>query len=203
MINTIIFDLGGVLIDWNPKYLFEKIFDSKEEMEHFLNEICTPDWNEEQDAGRSIEEATNLLVQQHPEHANNIRAFYGRWPEMLGGVLEGTVTIFNKLKQKGIYKILALTNWSAETYPIAQQQFEFLNRFDGVVVSGTEKLRKPYTQFYQILLDRYQVQPNEALFIDDNLRNIKAAQAMGIDSIHFTTPEALVNELAMRGIILD
>lgn len=200
MINTIIFDLGGVLIDWNPKHLYRKIFSDEVEIDNFLNTICTSDWNEEQDAGRTLKEATETLVKEHPEHEENIRAYYSRWEEMLGGAIEGTVDIFKKLKAAKTYKIYALTNWSAETFPIAQQKFELLNWFDGVVVSGTEKYRKPFPKFYHILLERYNVKPEEALFIDDNERNIKAARELGIDSIHFLSPPQLVEELKARGI---
>jgi 2-haloacid dehalogenase len=202
MINTIIFDLGGVLVDWNPKYLYRKIFSDEKEMEHFLDNVCTSDWNEEQDAGRTLKEATESLVKEHPQHEQNIRAYYDRWQEMLAGPIEATVEIFKKMKESKKFKLLALTNWSYETYPIAQQHYEFLNWFDGVVVSGTEKLRKPFPEFYQILLDRYSVKTSEALFIDDNLRNVKAARQMGIDSIHFTTADQLEKELQDRGIHL-
>lgn len=139
MINTIIFDLGAVLIDWNPHYLYRTLFTNEQEMKDFLANICTPDWNEEQDAGRSLQEGTDLLVSQFPEHEANIRAFYGRWMEMLGEPLHGTIEIFRQLKASGKYKIYALTNWSAETFPIALERFDFLGWFDGIVVSGTEK----------------------------------------------------------------
>ncbi len=201
MIQTIIFDLGGVLIDWNPEYLYRKLFTNEPEMRHFLENICTPDWNEEQDGGRTIQDATNYLLAKHPEHAENIRAFYGRWPEMLGGTIAGTVAIFKELKETGKYKFYALTNWSAETFPVAQQQYDFLGWFDGIVVSGTEKDRKPFASFYQTLLNRYNVQPEEAIFIDDNLRNVRAAEALGITSIRFISPEALREELQAQGIL--
>ena len=191
MIKTIIFDLGGVLIDWNPEYLYRKLFTDEAEMRHFLQNICTPDWNEEQDGGRSLQEATDYLLARYPDHADNIQAFYGRWPEMLGGAISGTVEIFKELKATGKYNFYALTNWSAETYPIATERFEFLGWFDGVVVSGEEKDRKPFATFYQTLLKRFNVNPSEAIFIDDNLRNIQAAEVLGITSIPFTTPEAL------------
>ncbi len=201
MTKTIIFDLGAVLIDWNPHYLYRNLFEEEAKMLHFLENICTPDWNEEQDAGRPLHEATAYLVEKHPEHEELIRAFYGRWDEMLGGAIEGTVEIFRELKESGKYKLYALTNWSAETFPIAQERFEFLSWFDGTVVSGEEKDRKPFDSFYHTLLKRYEVHPSEAVFIDDNLRNIKAAQQLGIDSIHFTTPEALREELKRREIL--
>jgi 2-haloacid dehalogenase len=201
MINTIIFDLGAVLIDWNPQHLYRKIFDNEAEMLHFLQHICTPDWNEEQDGGRTLQEATDYLIARHPEHEENIRHFYGRWEEMLGGPITGTVEIFRELKEKERYKFYALTNWSAETFPVALERFDFLNWFDGIVVSGTEKDRKPFASFYQTLLNRYQVNPAEALFIDDNLRNVKAAEQLGIKSVHFTSPEDLRNSLQTFGLL--
>jgi 2-haloacid dehalogenase len=201
MINTVIFDLGGVLIDWNPEYLYRKLFVNEQEVKRFLADICTPDWNEEQDAGRSLKEGTDLLVAQHPEQEENIRAFYGRWEEMLGGAIEGTVDLFKQLKQSGKYKIYALTNWSEETFVIAKREYDFLGWFDGIVVSGTEKTRKPSAQFYQILLDRYQVKPQEALFIDDNHRNIVAAEQLGIKSIHFKSAVQLEAELKQLSVL--
>lgn len=200
MINTIIFDLGAVLIDWNPHYLYRKLFANEQEMKDFLANITTPDWNEEQDAGRSLHEGTELLVAQHPHNEENIRAFYGRWNEMLGDAIEGSVEIFKQLKDSGKYKIYALTNWSAETFPVAVERFDFLNWFDGIVVSGAENMRKPAPAFYQILLDRYHVKAKNALFIDDNLRNVLAAEKLGLKSLLFTNPEKLKRDLEILGI---
>ena len=201
MINTIIFDLGAVLVDWNPNYLYRKLIADEQEMQDFLTNITTPDWNEEQDAGRSLKEGTDLLVQQHPQHEAHIRAFYDRWDEMLGDPIQGTIDLFKQLKESGKYKIYALTNWSAETFPVALERYDFMRWFDGIVVSGAEKMRKPAPEFYQLLLDRYNVNPQEALFIDDNLRNILAAEKMGITCIHFTSPEQLKIELEKLHLI--
>lgn len=201
MYTTIIFDLGGVLIDWNPKYLYRKIFTDEKEMEDFLENICTPDWNEEQDAGRSLQEATEMLVERHPDHKENITAYYSRWSEMLGGSIQDTVEIFRELKSAKKYELYALTNWSAETFPIALGEYEFLSWFDGIVVSGTEKIRKPFPEFYKILLDRYEVKADEAIFIDDNKRNIDAAKKVGIDSIHYINPTQLKDELMNRKVL--
>ncbi|HZX57319.1 MAG TPA: HAD family phosphatase, partial [Mucilaginibacter sp.] len=129
MINTVIFDLGAVLIDWNPRYMYRTLFKDEAEMEKFLADITTPDWNEEQDAGRPLQEGTEILVQKFPEHEHHIRAFYGRWDEMLGEAFHDTVEIFRQLKESGKYKIYALTNWSAETFPVALDRFEFLSWF--------------------------------------------------------------------------
>jgi 2-haloacid dehalogenase len=201
VITTIIFDLGSVLVDWNPNYLYRKLFADEQEMQDFLANITTPDWNEEQDAGRPLQEGTDLLIQQHPQHEENIRAFYDRWDEMLGDPIQGTIDLFKQLKESGRYKVYALTNWSAETFPIALERYDFMGWFDGIVVSGVEKICKPAPEFYQLLLDRYNVDPQEALFIDDNLRNVLAAEKMGITSIHFTSPEQLKEELVKRALI--
>jgi 2-haloacid dehalogenase len=181
--------------------MYRTIFTNEQEMKDFLANICTSDWNEEQDAGRSLQEGTDILVAQFPEHEANIRAFYSRWEEMLGEPFHGTVEIFKKLKASNKYKIYALTNWSAETFPVALQRFDFLNWFDGIVVSGAEKMRKPALEFYQLLLDRYQVNPQEALFIDDNYRNVLAAEKAGIKTIHFTSAEQLAKELEERRVL--
>ncbi|TWF37077.1 2-haloacid dehalogenase [Chitinophaga polysaccharea] len=201
-ISTIIFDLGAVLIDWNPRHLYRKIFSSEEEMEAFLRDVCTSDWNEVQDEGRSLEEGTNLLIKSFPQHETNIRAYYGRWEEMLGGEIEGTKNILQQLKESGQYKLYALTNWSNETFPIAWAIYPSLHWFDGIVVSGKEKIRKPDHAFYQLLLNRYQVPAAQALFIDDNIRNVIAAREFGIDSILFENSHQLKNELEKRSIIV-
>lgn len=195
-IQTIIFDLGGVLIDWNPRYLYRKLLDDEAKIEHFLAHIATSDWNEAQDAGRSLAEGTELLVAKHPEYETLIRAFYGRWPEMLGGAIEGTVGILRTLKTAGEYDLFALTNWSAETWPVALREYDFLHWFQGVLVSGEEKMRKPAPAFYKLLEQRFPLKLSSSLFIDDNLRNVEAARALGLRSIHFQSPEALQLELA-------
>ena len=200
-IKAIIFDLGNVLIDWNPDYVFDKLFEDKEQKKHFLQNICTMEWNEQQDSGRSLKEATETLVAKYPEWKEYIEAYYGRWKDMLGGPIHDTVEIFRQLKQSGRYKLYALTNWSAELFPIALELYEFLHWFDGRVVSGEEKLRKPSSEFYHVLLDRYNLQPQETLFIDDNLRNVKAAEALGMTSIHFQSPEQLKRELEQLQIL--
>ncbi len=200
-ITTIIFDLGGVLIDWNPNYVFDDTyFDSPEKRNYFFEHICTSDWNEEQDAGRSIVEATQELIQKFPDWEQPIRDFYGRWTEMLKSPIPETVEIFRQLKESGKYKTYALTNWQAGLFEIALVRYNFLHWFDGRVVSGEEKTRKPFPEFYNILLSRYNVKPEEALFIDDNLRNIKAAQAMGINSIHYLDPAQLKESLTAFGL---
>lgn len=201
-INTIIFDLGGVLIDWNPKYVFdETYFESVEKRDYFFTQICSLDWNEQQDAGRSIVEATEELIKQFPDWEPAIRDYYGRWTEMLKGPIPGSVEIFRQLKESGKYKLYALTNWGAGLFDIALVRYNFLHWFDGRVVSGEEKIRKPFPEFYQRLLDRYIIQPEETLFIDDNWRNVEAAEAMGIRSIHYQSSQQLNKELIRLKIL--
>ncbi len=200
-VDTIIFDLGAVLIDWNPRYLYRKIYKTEEEIDWFLENICTNDWNEKQDAGRSFEEATEELLSKHPEHEIAIRAWYGRWKETMNGPIQESVNIFRELKDSGRFKIYALTNWSAETFPWALEKFEFLHWFDGIVVSGVEKTRKPFPEFFQILFDRHNVNPAKALFIDDNLRNVDGGHAIGLPGIHFVSPAQLRAELQRLKVI--
>jgi 2-haloacid dehalogenase len=195
-INTIIFDLGGVLIDWNPKYLYRKIFRSEMAVDYFLNNITTPDWNEQQDGGRSLEEATKLLVDQYPEYTTEIEAFYGRWEEeMLGGAIEGTVDVLKSFIDNPDYKVYALTNWSAETFPFARKKFSFLKWFDGILVSGEENMKKPDPDIYDLIIDRFGIDRSRSIFIDDSLRNVNGAEKAGIQSIHFTDPIALKDRL--------
>lgn len=202
VIKAIIFDLGNVLIDWNPLHVFtDTYFDSLEKRDFFMNHICTMDWNEQQDEGRSIVEATMELLEKFPDWEQPIRDYYGRWTEMLGGPIAESVEIFRQIKESGNYKTYALTNWQAGLFEIALVRYNFLYWFDGRVVSGEEKMRKPAPAFYQLLLNRYNLKAEEALFIDDNLRNIKAAEALGIRSIHFQLPAQLNNELRQLNIL--
>jgi 2-haloacid dehalogenase len=202
MIRTVIFDLGGVLIDWNPDYVFKTIFSDEKELKWFYEHICTPDWNEEQDAGRDLSEATEMLVKQYPDHEQNIRAYYGRWEEMLKGPIHDTVEIFRELKEGGKYHLLALTNWSHQTFPIALERFDFLHWFHGRVVSGEERTRKPFRDIYMTLITRYDVDPSTAVYIDDNERNLVTARELGMQTIHFRDPAGLKEALKKIGVEL-
>lgn len=202
-IDTIIFDLGGVLIDWNPEYVYLDAFNGdREKMQWFFNNICTMHWNENQDAGYPIQQATEDLVKQFPQYKKYIKMYYERWEEMLGGEISDTVKILESLIKSNTYKIVALTNWSNETFPIAQQHFEFLKWFEGIVVSGDEKTRKPFDEIYNICLNRFHIKPEKAIFIDDSLRNIEAADKLGINSIHFKNPKQLLQDLKLFNINL-
>lgn len=201
-IQTIIWDLGGVLVDWNPRYVYdETYFASEADRDYFFRHVCTSEWNEEQDAGRSLAEATSLVLAQYPEWEKAIRDYYGRWEEMLKGPVAGTVEIFRQLKEKPALRHYALTNWSAETFPVALARYDFLHWFDGRVVSGEERMRKPFPEFYKVLLDRYAVDPATTLFIDDSKRNVDAAINLGIPSLQFLSPPQLQGELRMRGLL--
>ncbi len=200
-IKAIIWDLGNVLVDWKPSYVFDKMFDDEEKKKYFLQNVCTLEWNEEQDAGRSIKEGTEVLIKKFPEWKEYIEAYYDRWEEMLGGPLHDTVEILKQLREAGKYKLYALTNWSAETFPRALAKYEFLHWFNGRVVSGEEKMRKPSKEFYSLLLNRYVLQAHEVLFIDDNLRNIKAAEEMGMNVLLFKDADQLKKDLIKARIL--
>jgi len=192
MITTILFDLGKVLIGWNPIIPYLKAFDGdREKAQWFLDNICTMDWNEEQDAGRILAEATRIKTAEYPEYEDLIKLYYDEWETMLTGAIEGTVEIFRELKESKKYRIYAITNWSAETFPVAQARYEFLQWFEGISVSGELKMRKPFPEIYQYTLEKYNISPSEAVFIDDNLKNVEAARALGIHAIHFHNPEQL------------
>ena len=195
-INTIIFDLGGVLIDWNPRYVFDdNYFDSEEKRQFFFNSVCTSDWNEEQDAGRSIVEATQLLVKQFPDWEKPIRDYYGRWTDMLSGPIHETVELFRELKEKDSYKMYALTNWQEGLFDIALVRYNFLHWFDGRVVSGEEKTRKPFSEIYETLINRFEIDPSTAIYTDDNIRNLHPAKELGFTTIHFQSPAQFREDL--------
>ncbi len=202
-IDTIIFDLGGVLIDWNPEYVYLEVFKGdREKMQWFFDNVCTHDWNENQDAGYPLSKATEERVALFPEHEEHIRMFYGRWEEMLGKAIEGTVEILKKLIESKQFKVVALTNWSHETFPIALETFDFLHWFEGILVSGEEKTRKPFKDIYELTLDRFNIEAEKSVFIDDNLRNINAAKELGINTIHFKNPEQLKTQLSAFDITI-
>jgi 2-haloacid dehalogenase len=196
-----IFDLGGVLIDWNPRHLYRKLFDGDEAaMEQFLATVCTTAWNERQDAGRSFAEATQELLPRHADKIELIEAFGKRFDEMIGGAIDGTVDVLAELKQRAV-PVYAITNWSAETFPPQRWRFAFLSWFDGIVVSGMEGVIKPDPRIFRILCERHRIAPKTAVFIDDVAANAAAASALGIHGIHFRSPEQLRRELIEVGML--
>ncbi len=199
-IDTVVFDLGNVLIQWDPRHLYRKIFGTDETaMEYFLSEVCTMAWNEQQDRGRPWDEGIAEAIARHPAYAPQIRAFYDRWEEMIPGALEDTVDILQQLRTLNL-RLLALTNWSAQTYHFAEARFPFLSWFEGIVVSGRERLVKPEPAIYQLLIQRYQLRPETTAFIDDSLRNVAAAQDQGLQAIYFHGAGALRLQLQALGI---
>ena len=199
--STVVFDLGGVLIDWDPRHLYRKLFAGDEAaMEHFLATVCTHEWNRCQDAGRSFAEGARLLKAEHPDKTELIDAYGNRFDEMLAGPIPGSVEILAELRDRGI-PLYGLTNWSAETYPAALQRFAFLRWFRGILVSGEVQVIKPEPRIFELLIERFAIEPQRAVYIDDVEANVAAARPFGIHGIHFTTPANLRQELAGRGLL--
>jgi 2-haloacid dehalogenase len=199
--DTVVFDFGGVLIDWNPRHLYRKLFAGDEvAMEHFLATVCTHEWNRGQDAGRTFADGARLLKAQHPDNAELIDAYCARFDEMTPGAIAGSVEILAELKVLG-KPLYGLTNFSAETYPPTFGRFEFLRWFHGVLVSGEVGVIKPDPRIFELLLERFSIDPKCAVFIDDVAANVDAARPFGIHAIHFTTPAALRAELAELGLV--
>lgn len=184
MIKNIIFDFGGVLLDWNPRYLYKSYFNNDEEMEHFLADICNGEWNIKQDAGRPFAEAVKELQAKFPEYAEAIQMYDDDWEKMLKCELPESIDLLKELKSMG-YGIYGLTNWSAEKIGYAFANYSFFSLFDGIVVSGVEKVVKPDRKIYEILLERYSLKPGECVFIDDNQDNVDMAKVLGINAIRF------------------
>jgi len=198
--TTVTFDLGGVLIDWNPRYLYQKLFDDEAEMERFLAEVTTQEWNAAQDAGRPWSEAVEVLSAKFPDHRDLIDAYHARWPEMLGEAIHGTVAILDELRARGV-RLYALSNWSAETFPVALERYPFLGWFDGIVISGEVGAAKPDVRIFQELIDRHEIEPSEAVFVDDNEPNVTAAAAMGFIALRFRDAERLREDLEGLGLL--
>ncbi|HKG20497.1 MAG TPA: HAD family phosphatase [Blastocatellia bacterium] len=197
---AIVFDLGGVLVDWNPRHLYKKLLaDDPDFVEWFLSNICTPEWNAKQDAGRPFAEAVAELSLQHPGYENLISAFHTRWEEMVAGAIEPTVAILAELGRAG-YPLYALSNWSAETFALMRDRFEFLGWFRAVIISGEARMIKPDPEIYYLLLSEIGRPAGECLFIDDSLPNVLAARDLGFKVIHFQSPESLRGELERMGI---
>ena len=200
-IDAVVFDLGGVLIDWNPRHLYRKLFPGDEAaMEDFLTQVVTPEWNERQDAGRACSEAVAELNRRHPDQADLIEAYYARWEVMLGGSLDDSVALLEALRRRAVL-LYGLTNWSKEKFPIARERFDFLDWFEGIVVSGEEGIAKPDPRIFHILIERYALDAHKTLFIDDNPLNVEAAQSLGFHVHHFQTPQGLQTAIAGHGLL--
>jgi 2-haloacid dehalogenase len=198
--RVVVFDLGGVLLEWNPRHLYRKLFADERAMEEFLARVCTTEWNERQDAGRPFAEAVAELAPAHPDKLHLINAWHERFGEMIPDAIHGTVEILRELKSRSV-PVYALSNWSAETFPSQRERFAFLAWFDGIVVSGHEGCMKPDERIFRILLERYGLAADETVFIDDNPKNARAASALGIHGIHFQSPDKLRRELTALGVL--
>ncbi|HEX8986464.1 MAG TPA: HAD family phosphatase [Rhodocyclaceae bacterium] len=200
VIDAVVFDLGGVLVDWNPHHLYRGLIPDEGERRHFLAEICPQSWNEQQDAGRPLAEGTAERIARFPGHAALIAAYYGRWEEMLAGPIEDSVALLESLSARGV-PLYALSNWSAELFPIARRRFAFLRHFRGMVISGEEGVIKPDPAIFRLLCTRHGVVPERTLFIDDNPVNVDAAAALGFAAHRFTSGEALKMRLNELGLV--
>lgn len=199
-IKNIIFDFGGVVMDWNPRYFFKDYFKDDEKMEFFLKNIAVDEWNAEQDRGRTLAEGTEIQVAKFPEWEKEIRAYYDNWSIMLRSEIPKNVEVLRKLA-KTQYQLFGLTNWSHETFPYALENYDFFELFDGkIVVSGEEKLIKPNPEIWKVLLDRYAIKAEESVFIDDNFKNIEVAKSLGFFTVHINENTNLEDNLKKLGI---
>ena len=199
-VDAVVFDLGGVLIDWNPRYLYRQLFDDEGAMEDFLATICTLEWHVAHDLGQSTAESCAALALEHPEHAPMIRAWADRTEDMVGGAIDETVEILAGLRAAGV-RCYALSNMEPETFPVRMERFDFLQWFDGHVISGIEGVVKPDPKIFLRLLRRFDLQPARTLFIDDSAVNIEAARRLGIIAIHYESPTKLRTELEAMGLL--
>ena len=197
---NIVFDLGAVLIEWDPRHLYRKIFKDEAEMEWFLSNVCHPDWNLEQDKGRSFDEAVAEATARHPKHAVEIAMYRDRWMEMVPGAIMGTVDILEALHKKGA-PLYAITNWNGDTFRATRNRFPFLSLFRDIVVSGDEKMLKPAPEIFHLLAARNALSLADSMFIDDSMKNVKGAEAVGMVGHHFISPEKLRGDLAARKLL--
>jgi len=198
-IKNIVFDFGGVLIDWNPRYLYRKVFEDVHEMEYFLSEVCHSEWNQQLDAGISFDEAIVERIKSFPQYEKEIRKYQSNWIEMIGGEIKENTCLIDALSQK--YQLYGLTNWSAETFPLVYNQFGFFTKLKGILVSGEEGLVKPDVRIFDLLLERYKLKAEETLFIDDNKGNIDTAKSLGFQIIHLEKEVNLSSELKKIGVL--
>jgi 2-haloacid dehalogenase len=199
--NAVLLDLGGVLIDWNPRYLYAPLFgDRTAEMEDFLARICAPEWNHTMDAGKSFAEAVAERQQLYPEHAELIALWKDGWAQMLRDAIHDTVAVLAELRERG-HRMVALTNWSAETFPVARARFDFLQWFEDIVVSGEVRLAKPDPRIFRLAIERNRLDPSRTLFIDDSLVNVEAARGTGLQAVHFRSAGALREDLVRLALL--
>lgn len=193
-IEAVVFDIGGVLIDWDPEYLYRNLIDDPRERRRFLTEVCSPEWNAAQDAGRPWKDAVAELIAEHPHHADLIEAYHLRWEEMVAGPIPGSVEILEDLRARQI-PTYALTNFSSDKWEVAVARWQFLGEFDGAVVSGEEGVIKPDPAIYRILLDRFALDPERTFYVDDRIENVRAAEEVGMRASVFVDAPTLRRRL--------
>ena len=199
-IKAIVFDFGGVLLDWNPRNLYRRLFDDPRRMEEFLSEIHFSEWNQEQDKGRPFAEGVAELLSRYPQHAELIRLYHERWEESVSGLIPGTVEILRRLKRQG-HRVYGLSNWSAETFPIARRKYDVFDLLDGYVISGDVGVAKPDPAIFRHFASLFDCVPSACLFIDDGPANIEAANQFGFQTILFRSAEQLAGELRQLGLL--
>lgn len=199
--NTVVFDVGGVLLDWNPRYLYRQLFDGDDQaMEYFLTHICSNTWNLLQDAGRPFSEAVSELSLRYPEYAHHIIAYDQRWEEMIAGAIDASVDILRQLNDRNV-PLYAITNFSTEKFSLVRYQFDFFDRFDGIIVSGAVRLLKPDPAIYLRLLNDYDLNAEDCVFIDDSAINVSGAERVGMQAIHFQSAQQLQQVLTEQGLL--
>jgi 2-haloacid dehalogenase len=197
---NIVFDLGMVLIQWDPRHLYRKVFADAEKMEWFLANVCHPAWNLEQDKGRSFDEAVKEATDRHPAYEAEIAMYRDRWMEMVPGAIEGSVVILEELHRKSV-PLYAITNWNGDTFRATMNRFPFLKLFEDIVVSGDEKILKPEPAIFHLLAKRNGITLENSLFIDDSEKNVRGAEDLGMKGHHFTTPQGLRAALVEHGVL--
>ena len=189
-----LFDLGGVFFDWDPKFFFTKIISDKDEMDFFLTKVCNDEWNLAQDSGRTIEDGEKDIIRKFPQYENLIKLYYPNHRKMIKGTFQSSIDILMKLKQDR-YECFVLSNWSSETFVDIPKEFKFMNNFDGLLISGEDKLVKPDPNIYLLAIDRFNLDPQNTVFVDDKLININAAIKLGFKTIHLTNPNIIEEEI--------
>ena len=195
MIKNIIFDFGGVLVDWNPHYLFDKYFNDLDEANYFVENVCNSEWNAEMDGGKPFEQAVRERSAMFPKYAEALRLYQTNWMDTMGEEIPGMYDLIKSLKINGFPVIYGLTNWSAETFPTVQKTYRIFSLIDKIVVSGEVRQLKPNPEIFHTLLDKYSLKAEESLFIDDNLKNVEGAKAVGINAVLFRGVEKLREDL--------
>ena len=198
-LTTVVFDLGGVVLRWEPHRAFHGVLEP-DDVQPFLDEVDFRSWNHLHDAGRPFAEGVLELSERFPHHTEAIAAYPRNHHLTVTGQIDATVDVIDQLRHRGV-RLLALTNWSAETFPWARRTFSALQSFEGIVVSGEEGVAKPDPRLYQVLLDRYQVRPTNAVFVDDAQVNVEAAIALGMHGLRFTGADALRTDLSRLGLL--